>query len=79
MKHFKEFMRSATCVAKEYIAKRDIPAVEKDFLTYFTVLSLDLVTISHESLHDLKGLKRVPLMDKIDKFMQSAKKLAEHI
>jgi hypothetical protein len=79
MEHFGEFMRSSAHLSKEYLLKQDKTEVEKEFLTYFTVLALEIATVDAKQHENLENLKNVPMMKKIDKFMQSARVLAEAI
>jgi hypothetical protein len=79
MEHFGEFMRSSAHLSKEYLLKQDKTEIEKEFLTYFTVLALEIATVDAKQHENLENLKNVPMMKKIDKFMQSARVLAEAI
>ncbi len=77
MKHFEEFMKAGAILAKEYVAKRELSVVEKEFLTYFTVLALSIITITGDKT--LNALEKVPMLAKIDELMRSTTKLATHI
>jgi hypothetical protein len=79
MDHFGEFMRSSAHLSKEYLLKQDKTEVEKEFLTYFTVLALEVATVDAKQYENLENLNNVPMMEKIDKFMESARRLGESL